>query len=192
MHPVLVYNLLIVSAFWLSGVATYLLVERLTGSARAAFVAGLIYATYSYRFDHYSHLELQMTYWMPLGLLALHLFISTGRWRYALALALAGVAQLYSGMYYSVFFLVYVVVITIGLLIAQRPSLRALIVPGVVSALVAAILARTDRARIYRCRIREGRADGRGDPIFQWAAHRLLASQSEQCSVERPPAAVDS
>jgi hypothetical protein len=33
-HPTVVYNLLLMSGFWLSGVATYLLVERLTGSAR--------------------------------------------------------------------------------------------------------------------------------------------------------------
>lgn len=140
-HPVLVYNLLLFSGFWLSGVATYLLVERLTGSPRAAFIAGLIYATYSYRFDHYSHLELQMTQWMPLGLLALHLFISTGRWPYALALALAGVAQLYSGMYYAVFFFVYATAIGAGLFVAQRPSIRSLALPLAGAALVAGLLA---------------------------------------------------
>src|SRR6476660_3818221 len=75
LHPVVVYNLLLVSAFWFSGIAVYLLVERLTASPRAAFVAGLIYACCGYRFDHYSHLELQMTQWMPLGLLALHLLL---------------------------------------------------------------------------------------------------------------------
>ena len=75
-HPVVVYNLLLLSAFWFSGIAVYLLVERLTASPRAAFIAGLIYASCGYRFHHYSHLELQITQWMPLGLLALHLLIS--------------------------------------------------------------------------------------------------------------------
>jgi hypothetical protein len=78
-HPVVVYNFLLISGFWLSGVATYVLVERLTGSARAAFIAGLSYACAGFRFDHYSHLELQMTEWLPLVLLALHLFVSTKR-----------------------------------------------------------------------------------------------------------------
>jgi hypothetical protein len=95
-HPIVVYNLIFVSAFWLSGLATYLLVERLTGSARAAFVAGLIYACASFRFDHYSHLELQMTWWTPLGLLALHRFLSVGRWVDAIACGVAAVAQLFS------------------------------------------------------------------------------------------------
>ena len=139
--PVLAYNLLFLSGLWLSGIATYLLVERLTGSPRAAFIAGLMYACYSYRFDHYSHLELQMTQWMPLGLLALHLFLSTGRWPYAIALALAAVAQLYSSMYYAVFFLVYATVVGVGLLVIHRPSIRRLVLPMAASITVAALLA---------------------------------------------------
>ena len=140
-HPVVVYNLVLLSAFWFSGIATYLLVERLTASPRAAFIAGLMYACYSYRFDHYGHLELQMTQWMPLGLLALHLFLSTGRWPYAIAFGLAAVAQLYSSMYYAVFFAIYAVVIGAGLFIVHRPSLRQLMVPTLAATVVAALMA---------------------------------------------------
>ena len=158
-NPVIAYNILFLSGFWLSGVATYLLVERLTGSARAAFIAGLAYACYAYRFEHYSHLELQMTQWMPLGLLALHLLLgrdpgsgirdsnpesrvpSPARWRYALALALAGVAQLYSSMYYAVFFLVYAAAIGAGLLLVHRAPVRPLMRPLAGCAIVAALLA---------------------------------------------------
>jgi hypothetical protein len=140
-HPVVVYNLLLMSGFWLSGVATYVLVERLTGSARAAFIAGLSYACVGFRFDHYSHLELQMTEWMPLALLALHLFVSTKRWPYAVALALAGVAQLYSSMYYAVFLLVYAAAIGVGLVLAQQAALRPLLRPLIIAAFVAALLA---------------------------------------------------
>jgi hypothetical protein len=149
-HPVIVYNLLLLSGFWFSGIAVYLLVVRLTGSARAAFVAGLVYTCALYRFDHYSHLELQMMQWMPLGLLALHLLVARDpgsgvrdpkRWWYALALAIALVAQLYSSMYYAVFFVVYAAVIGTGLVIVRRPSLRPLVLPLLVSAAVAAIAA---------------------------------------------------
>ena len=141
LHPVIVYNVLLVSGFWLSGVATYILVERLTSSPKAAFIAGLMYACQSFRFDHYSHLELQMTQWMPLGLLALHLFVATGRWPYAIALAFAGVAQLYSSMYYAVFFAMYATVIGIGLLIIQRPRLRVVVTRAAAGAAIAAIMA---------------------------------------------------
>jgi hypothetical protein len=156
-HPVVAYNLLLLSAFWFSGIAVYLLVERLTASPRAAFIAGLIYACCGYRFEHYSHLELQMTQWMPLGLLALHLLIGRGpgsgspksvggsqdwrRWWYALAFAAALAAQLYSSMYYAVFFVVYAALIGVGLLIVHRPSIRRLALPLVVSAAIAVIAA---------------------------------------------------
>ncbi len=149
-HPLIVYNLLLLSGFWFSGIALYLLVVRLTESARAAFVAGLVYACALYRFDHYSHLELQMMQWMPLGLLALHLLVGQDagsgirdrkRWWYAIALAIALVAQLYSSMYYAVFFVVYAAVVGAGLLIAHRPSLRPLVLPLAISAAVAAIAA---------------------------------------------------
>jgi hypothetical protein len=156
-HPLIVYNLLLLSGFWFSGIAVYLLVVRLTGSARAAFISGLVYASALYRFDHYSHLELQMMQWMPLGLLALHLLISRDpgsgsrepqsgirdpkRWWYAFAFAITVVAQLYSSMYYAVFFVVYAAVIGAGLLIVHRPSLRRLVPPLLASAAVAAIAA---------------------------------------------------
>jgi hypothetical protein len=139
--PAVAYNLLLFSGFWFSGIAVYLLVHRLTGSARAAFIAGLTYACYSYRFEHYSHLELQMTQWMPLALLALHLFVATGRWPYALALAMAGVAQLYSSMYYAVFFLVYAAAVGVGLLAVHRPRLGRLLPPLAVCGVLAALLA---------------------------------------------------
>ena len=140
-HPVVAYNALLLSGFWFSGIATYLLVERLTASPLAAFVAGLIYACYPYRFEHYGHLELQMTQWMPLGLLALHLFVATGRWQYAIALGLAGVAQLYSSMYYAVFFLLYATAVGIGLVLAHRPPVRRLALPALAAAAVAGVLA---------------------------------------------------
>jgi hypothetical protein len=140
-HPVLVYNVLLIAGFWLSGVATYVLVERLTRSPQAAFISGLIYASSSFHLEHYSHLELQITLWMPLALLALHMFVSTGRWRYAMFLALAGVAQLYSSMYYAAFFVIYVAAIGAGLLVVYRPPIRRLIVPLVTATAVAAVLA---------------------------------------------------
>jgi hypothetical protein len=78
-----------------------------------------------------------MTQWMPLGLLALHWLISTGRGRYLFALALALVAQLYSSMYYAVFFLVYLVPVSAVLLLAYRPPLRRLVLPAAAAAILA-------------------------------------------------------
>jgi hypothetical protein len=146
LHPVVVYNVLLLSAFLLSGLATFLLVHRLTGCVRAAIVSGVIFAFYPYRFEHYSHLELQMTLWMPLGLLALHRFVETLRARDLLLAAVCAVAQLYSSMYYGLFFGVYAAGVGAVLWGARGGSWRRLVRPvaiaGTVALLVAIPLAR--------------------------------------------------
>lgn len=135
-HPVVTYNILLVGSFYLSAVATYFLVRELTDSRPAAFVAGLIFAFYPFRFEHYSHLELLMGFWMPLALLALHRFAATARIGWAAAAAACAVAQLYSSMYLALFFGGYAVIVTAGLAFRHRAQLRALI-PG---ALLAAVI----------------------------------------------------
>ena len=140
-HPVFAYNTLLLSSFVLSALTTYLLIVRVTGSARAAFIGGLLYGFYPYRFEHYSHLELQMTYWMPLGLLALHRFSETLSVKHGAALALCAVAQLYSSMYYGVFFPLYAGAILGTLLLVARPARRQLLAPVAVALVLAAALA---------------------------------------------------
>jgi cytochrome bd-type quinol oxidase subunit 1 len=123
-HPVVAYNVLLLSSFVLSGLAMFALAASLTGSRRAAFIAALLFGFYPYRFQHYSHLELQMTYWMPLALLACHRFLATQRTRYAVAASLCTVGQLYSSMYYGVFFALYMIPVLGTLLLLTRLPLR--------------------------------------------------------------------
>jgi hypothetical protein len=148
LHPVIAYNVLFLSAFLCSALATYLLVERLTGSSRAAFLSALIYGFYPYRFEHYSHLELQMTYWMPLALIWLHRFSTSLRLRDALVVAVFTAAQLYSSMYYGIFFALYASAVLGTLWLVSRPERRRLLVP-VASALVVAIVLAIPLARPY-------------------------------------------
>ena len=54
------------------GVGMFVLVDRLTGSRAAGVLAGIIFAFAPYRFEHYMHMELQWTMWMPLAFWALH------------------------------------------------------------------------------------------------------------------------
>ena len=65
---ILCYNLLFLSTFVLSGLGTYLLVRDLTGTPKAAFVAGLIYAFAPYRLGQFSHLQVLSSQWMPFAL----------------------------------------------------------------------------------------------------------------------------
>lgn len=129
LHPVIACNVLFVSAFVLSALATYLLVDRLTGSPRAAFISALIYGFYPYRFEHYAHFELQMTFWMPLALIWLHDFSRTLRLRSAIIAALLVVAQLYSSMYYAVFFSIYAAAVAGTLFVLARAPWRRLVTP---------------------------------------------------------------
>jgi hypothetical protein len=141
LHPVVAYNVLFVSSFVLSGLALYALVARLTGSRRAAFVSAVVFGFYPYRFEHYSHLELQMTFWMPLALLAVHRFVETAGLRYALGAAAALVAQLYSSMYYGVFLGIFVVAVGLVLSAFRVPRASSLVRPAAIAAVVAILAA---------------------------------------------------
>jgi len=121
-HPVVIYNLLLLSSFVLSGVAMFLLVRALTGRADAAVIAGAIFALYPYRYEHYSHLELEMTMWMPLALLGLHRAMASGRLRDGLATGFAFALQTLSSLYYACFLAVYLGVVGVALWLGRgRP-----------------------------------------------------------------------
>jgi hypothetical protein len=148
-HPVLAYNIVLLSGFVLSGVATFLLVRALTGRVDAAAVAGVLFTLYPYRFEHYPHLELQMTMWTPLALWALHRTMARGRLRDGLATGGAFALQTLSSLYYGLFLAVYLAVVGGALWLARgRPRrpvwtlaagalLAAVLVSPVISAYVA-------------------------------------------------------
>ena len=81
MSGVVVYNGWMLLTFVLAGVTMYTLVRALTGQPPAALVAAVIFAFYPFRFEHYSHFELQFSFWMPLVLLAFHRMLARGRVR---------------------------------------------------------------------------------------------------------------
>ena len=139
-HPVVAYNVLFVSSFVLSGLAMFALAAHLTGSRQAAFIAALLFGFYPYRFQHHSHLELQMTYWMPLALLAWHRFLVTQRARHAGAAALCMVGQLYSSMYYGVFFALYMIPVLGTLLLMTRLPLRRMWLGAVTAGAIGILL----------------------------------------------------
>ncbi len=137
-HQILVYNIVLLVSFAASGVAMYALARELTGDRAAAFVAGVAFAFYPFRFEHYSHLELQMTFWMPLALLMMHRTMRTGRARDGAVTGLLAALQTLSSLYCGLFLLVVMGVVwlaTGGL----RPGGRRL-VPWLVAAAVLVVL----------------------------------------------------
>ena len=97
------YNLLLLLSIALSGWAMWRYAFYLTGHSAAAILAGIIFAFVPYRFDHFHHLELQATIFLPLTLLYFERTFDTGSRRDAWLMMASFVAQVYSCIYYSVF-----------------------------------------------------------------------------------------
>ena len=133
-----VYNLMLLSGFALSGAAMFLLVRSLTGSSGAAIVAGFAFAFLPFRDMHYAHLELQISQWMPLCLWALHRTITQGRIRDGLMTGLFLALQCLSSWSYGIFLATFLAPVAAALIIGggasrARASIRALAAGGLLA-----------------------------------------------------------
>jgi hypothetical protein len=122
---ILIYNLVLLSGFVLSGAGMYLLVRTLTASSGAAWLSGIVFAFSPYRFAHFEHLELQLAFWMPLALWAMHRTFETGRWKHGMLTGVLVAGQLLSSLYYGIFFGLYLGLVA-GVLLLAQPSGRRL------------------------------------------------------------------
>jgi hypothetical protein len=146
--PIVVYNLVFLSGFALSGVGVALLARRLTGNAGAAIVAGIVFAFAPYRIDHYAHLQLQQTQFIPLTMWAFHRLLERGRLRDGLLLGVCAVCQMLSCMYYGIFLIPYMATVCGAMLIAAgRMPVRRLLALVLTAAVIA--LAMLPVARAY-------------------------------------------
>ena len=114
---ILAYNLALIGALILSGVGIALLVGELTGRAEAAIVSAIIFAFLPFRFDHYPHLQLQQTEFIPLALWALHRVVRTARRADVVKLGVFAACQFLSCVYFGVFLVPYLAVMAASLLI---------------------------------------------------------------------------
>ena len=101
---ILSYNLLFLSTFVLSGLGMFLFVREISGSARAGFAAGLIYAFAPYRVAQLSHLQVISSQWMPFVLYGLRRYFETRRTRPLIGAGAALLAQNLSNGYFLLFF----------------------------------------------------------------------------------------
>lgn len=192
--PVLVYNALLLGGIAASGVAMFVLVRYLTHNVGAALVAAAIFTLAPYRIEHYMHLELQWTMWMPLAFLAAHRAFDERSWRMG---ALAGVLvwfQLLSCIYYGIFLAMTVALLTV-LLAATNPrratfGLAALAAGGLLCVLLsipysrpyienAALLGVRDAAEIadYSARLLSYATTSRQNWTWGWTAGRFSGGE---------------
>ncbi len=119
--PMLVHNLLLLGAIVASAVGLFVLVRMLTGSAAAGVIAGIVFAFVPYRFEHYMHMELQWTMWMPWAFWSLHRTLETQSSRSSgCSTGLFVALQMLSSIYYGIFLSTLLGVSALLLLISQR------------------------------------------------------------------------
>jgi hypothetical protein len=99
--PVLGYNAVFLASLVLSGLGAYLLVRRAAGDRLAAFVGGAYFAAGPHRWTRLTHIQTQVTVFLPLALLALDRFWERRSLRRALLVgllvALQGLSSVYLG-----------------------------------------------------------------------------------------------
>jgi hypothetical protein len=98
------HNVAYVLSFFLAALSAHALARRLTGRHDAALLAGIGFGFNPYRSAQVFHLQLLMSFWMPLGLLALHRYVEERRTR---DLVLFGACWLFNGLttgYFLFFF----------------------------------------------------------------------------------------
>jgi hypothetical protein len=118
--PVLLYNLLLLAGIASSGVGMFVLVRYLTKNTGAALVSAAIFTLLPYRVEHFMHLELQWTVWMPLAFWALHRAVAEGSRRLGALVGVLVWLQVLSCVYYGIFLAMMVTLLGI-LLIAAHP-----------------------------------------------------------------------
>ena len=143
------YNLLLLGSIALSGWAMWRYAYHLTGHHGASILAGIVFAFVPYRFEHYLHLELQATVFLPLTLLYLDRAVETGSRRDAWLMMASFVAQVYSCIYYSVFLLTVMVPVAVWRLARVSPEVRTAFLRASVPAAVVALITISPYAVTY-------------------------------------------
>jgi len=139
--PVLVHNLMLLGGIVLSAAGIFVLAVKLTGSQAAGVTAGIVFAFVPYRFEHYMHMELQWTVWIPWTFWALHRTFETGTVRHALLLGLFITLQFLSSIYYGMFLVTLVTICALFLLCgARRGEIRATVTGLAIAGGTAAVL----------------------------------------------------
>jgi hypothetical protein len=137
--PLLVSNFLMLAAFPARALATFYAAWRVTGDPRAALVAGLIGAWYPFSAEHYSHLELQWTMFVPLAVVAGLRLLAAPQPRRGAVFGLAVAAQWLASMYMGVMLLSFLAPFLgiVALAWRVKPS-RALVSAALAAAVVIA------------------------------------------------------
>ena len=99
-NVLLAYNIAFLVSFPLCALAAHLLAYELTRRHDLALVAGLAFGFAPYRMAQLAHVQVLSSYWMPLALYALHVFLRRREWRWLLLFAASWYLQALACGYY--------------------------------------------------------------------------------------------
>lgn len=101
--PILVYNVVLLAGFALTGWTTAIVMHSWTGSWLAGVMSGSLMAFNALTLTRFPHIQLQHMEFFPLALLAFDKLLTTPRVRHALELAIWYVLQSLTSMYFLAF-----------------------------------------------------------------------------------------
>jgi hypothetical protein len=144
--PLIVANMLFFVAFPLRALAFFYAGWRLTGDLRAAFITGVLGALSPFYSQHYSHLELQYTLFIPLAVVALLELLACPSAARGVRLGILIAAQWLASMYLGLMLLTFLIPFGLMVAAAWRPrplpaALRAFAIAGTIVILGFASLA---------------------------------------------------
>jgi hypothetical protein len=128
-QPVVAYNAAFLLSFVLSGLGAYFLGFVLTRRHDAALVSAVAFAFAPYRLSHTQHLQLLSSYWMPVAIASLHLFVESSRPRWAALFAVSWLMQALACGYY-LFYLTLFAALWLACLAVRRVTMRAAVTLG--------------------------------------------------------------
>ncbi|MBI2835791.1 MAG: hypothetical protein HYX76_15330 [Acidobacteria bacterium] len=119
--PIAAHNVVVLIAFILSATSTYYLARYLTGRRSAAAFAAIAFAFCPHVMTKMPHIQLLMTFGLPLSMVACHRFVDRPSMARAVTLGIALAAQAVSCAYYGVF-----AGLTVGLAVLYFAGTRGL------------------------------------------------------------------
>ena len=184
--PVLVHNLMLLGAIVASAVGMYVFARHVSGSHVGGVAAGIVFAFAPYRFDHYMHMELEWTIWMPWAFWALQRTIETGATKFGVLTGVFVALQVLSSVYYGIFLGLLIGAVALLQLVPLGGrhlllTLRSLTLGGLIAASAAGVYSRpySEAARrvgtrhlhevtMFSARPRDYRAPTPSNLLYNW------------------------
>jgi len=133
-------NLVLLGSTILTGWGTWLLARKITGDARAAYIAGCIFAFSPFRFYHTARPHLICTEFLVFYILLFWIALDNKRKSYATAAGLLFAAIVYSSPTYTLYAVWMSVFVAVRFFIINRRDWKKLIPQSAISASIAIIL----------------------------------------------------